>query len=165
MIIRQIKSSDAENFIHLTGQVERESDYMLLEADERKITPEQQRQKIAAIEEDDNSTILVAEKENRLIGFLVGIGGNARRNKHAVYIVTGILNDYRWQGVGTKLFEALEIWAKEHQIHRLELTVVTHNEAGLALYKKMGFKIEGTKRHSLYIHGEYADEYYMSRIL
>lgn len=165
MIIRQIKSTDAENFIRLTGQVEWESDYMLFEADERKITPEQQRQKIVSIKEDDNSTILVAEKENRLIGFLVAIGGNARKNKHVVYIVIGILNDYRRQRVGTKLFETLEIWAKEHQIHRLELTVITRNEAGLALYKKMGFEIEGTKRHSLYIQGEYADEYYMSRIL
>ena len=52
-----------------------------------------------------------------------------------------------------------------HQIHRLELSVVTHNEAGLRLYKKMGFKIEGTKRHSLLIDGEFVDEYYMSKLL
>jgi RimJ/RimL family protein N-acetyltransferase len=94
----------------------------------------------------------------------VAIGGNARRNKHSAYIVVGILKDYRGQGVGTKLFKELEQWAFNHNIHRLELTVVTRNETGLSLYKKMGFQIEGTKRHSLFIDGEFVDEYYMSKL-
>jgi RimJ/RimL family protein N-acetyltransferase len=42
---------------------------------------------------------------------------------------------------------------------------MTHNIAGIALYKKMGFEIEGTKRDSLLINGEYVDEYYMSKLL
>jgi RimJ/RimL family protein N-acetyltransferase len=42
---------------------------------------------------------------------------------------------------------------------------MTHNEAGLALYKKMGFKIEGTKKDSLFVDGVYIDEYYMSKLL
>jgi len=45
------------------------------------------------------------------------------------------------------------------------LTVVTQNKAGLSLYKKMGFEIEGTKRDSLFIDGKYVDEYYMSKLL
>ena len=93
------------------------------------------------------------------------MGGNAKRNKHSVYLVIGILAQYRGLGIGTKLFEQLEKWAKEQNIHRLELTVVTRNEAGLRLYKKMGFEIEGTKRHSLYIDGKFVDEYYMSKLL
>jgi RimJ/RimL family protein N-acetyltransferase len=52
-----------------------------------------------------------------------------------------------------------------HYIHRLELTVVTENQAGLQLYKKMGFEIEGTKRQSLYIDGKFVDEYYMSKLV
>lgn len=69
------------------------------------------------------------------------------------------------KGVGTKLFTKLEEWAKERAIHRLELTVMVHNIAGIALYKNMGFEIEGTKRHSLFIDGNYVDEYYMSKLL
>lgn len=42
---------------------------------------------------------------------------------------------------------------------------MTHNLAGIALYKKMGFEIEGRKRHSLRVNGAYVDEYYMSKLL
>ncbi|WP_425453646.1 N-acetyltransferase family protein [Oceanobacillus chungangensis] len=98
-------------------------------------------------------------------GILVGYGGDAKRNKHSAYIVIGILQDYRGKGIGTKLFEELEHWASNHNIHRLELSVVTRNEPGLSLYKKMGFEIEGTKRHSLFIDGEFVDEYEMVKLL
>ncbi|THE13059.1 GNAT family N-acetyltransferase [Bacillus timonensis] len=165
MLVREITPADAENFVLLTQQVENTSDYMLWEAGERKVSPDQQRKMIERIESDENSTILVAEENNQLIGFLMAIGGNARRNKHSVYIVIGILKDFRGKGVGTKLFKEMEKWAITHQIHRLELTVVIQNTAGLSLYKKMGFEIEGTKRHSLLIDGVFVDEYYMAKIL
>ena len=63
------------------------------------------------------------------------------------------------------LFKELEQWASNHNIHRLELTVVARNEAGLALYKKIGFEIEGTKKHSLFIEDEFVDEFYMAKLL
>lgn len=166
MIIREIMASDAEKFAKLTPQVEASSEYMLWEAGERNVQVEQQLKMIKRIEQKENSTILVAEKDNnKLVGFLMAVGGNAKRNKHSAYIVIGILKDYRGKGIGTNLFEGLKKWAFNHNIHRLELTVVTRNKAGLSLYKKMGFEIEGTKRHSLFIDGEFVDEYDMSKLL
>lgn len=53
----------------------------------------------------------------------------------------------------------------ENRIVRLELTVLCTNKIALNLYKKSGFEIEGTKRKSMYIDGEYVDEYYMSKII
>ncbi|MEH7386415.1 GNAT family N-acetyltransferase [Bacillus sp. JJ1521] len=165
MLVREITLGDAQEFVKLTQQVENTSEYMLWEAGERKPNPDQQRKMIERIGTDENSTILVAEVDNKIIGFLMAIGGNARRNKHSVYIVIGLLQDFRGKGVGTKLFQELEKWALIHQIHRLELTVITQNAAGLSLYKKIGFEIEGTKRHSLLINGVYVDEFYMSKLL
>jgi RimJ/RimL family protein N-acetyltransferase len=165
MVIREVNTKDSEGLVRLIKQVESESQYMLFEAGERKIKPEQLVKRIEAMKKDGNSTIFVAEENNELIGYLIVMGGNAIRNKHSVYLVIGILSQYRGLGVGTKLFEVLEKWTMVHQIHRLELNVVTRNEAGLRLYKKMGFEIEGTKRHSLLINGEFVDEYYMSKLL
>lgn len=166
MLIREIKPDDAESLVNLIKQVEAEADFMLMEAGERKISPEQQRIRLEKMEKESNSTIFVGEQEGgKLVGYLVVIGGNARRTKHSSYLVIGILNEYRGLGIGTKLFKQLEKWATEHNIHRLELSVVTRNEVGLRLYKKMGFDIEGTKRHSVYINGEFIDEYYMSKLL
>ena len=165
MIIREIKIEDAEKFGHLTQQVERDAAYMLWEAGERSVSKEQQDKMIQGIQDQQNSTIFVAEEADELIGFLMAIGGNANRNKHGVYLVIGLLQAYRGQGLGTKLFEALEEWAKVNQIHRLELTVVTENNAGLSLYNKMGFEIEGTKKDSILINGKFVDEYYMAKLL
>jgi RimJ/RimL family protein N-acetyltransferase len=165
MLIREIKPDDAESLVNLIKQVESESQYMLFESGERNIGTEQQEKRIESMKEEGNSIIFVAEENEELIGYLIAMGGNANRNKHSVYLVIGILTQYRGLGIGTKLFKQLEEWATEHSVHRLELSVVTRNEAGLRLYKKMGFDIEGTKRHSLYIDGEFVDEYYMSKLL
>jgi RimJ/RimL family protein N-acetyltransferase len=40
-----------------------------------------------------------------------------------------------------------------------------HNEAAIALYKKIDFEIEGRKQHSLVINGSYVDEYCMAKLL
>ncbi len=166
MIAREIKISDAEKLTHLIQQVEASSEYMLWEAGERKVENERQKKIIENMMANNNSTIFVAEnKNNELVGYLFAIGGNAKRNKHSAYIVIGISENYRGQGVGTKLFKELEQWATQHGIYRLELTVVTRNQAGLSLYKKMGFEIEGTKRNSLFINDEFVDEYYMSKLI
>jgi RimJ/RimL family protein N-acetyltransferase len=165
MLIREIKPDDAVCFINLIKKVESESKFMLLEPGERKIVEEEQKKRIEVMKKSYNSTIFIAEEDKRLIGYLIAIGGNANRNKHSVYLVIGVLAEYRGRGIGTKLFEQLEKWTKVHYIHRLELTVVTENQAGLQLYKKMGFEIEGTKRQSLYIDGKFVDEYYMSKLV
>ena len=164
MLIRTAEPSDAKQFVSLMKQVE-QSNFMLFEPGERKTTVDQQRKRIEAMTGEETSTILVAEDNGSIVGYLFAIGGNPTRAKHAVYLVVGIAESSRGQGVGTKLFTKLEEWAKEQNIHRLELTVMVHNKAGNALYEKMGFEIEGTKRHSLFIDGKYIDEYYMSKLL
>ncbi|MDQ0351357.1 RimJ/RimL family protein N-acetyltransferase [Alkalibacillus filiformis] len=165
MNIREVHVSDAEKLSTLIQQVDETSEYMLWEPGERNISGDQQEKMIDSFLEKANSTILVAEFEGQLVGYLLAMGGNARRNSHSAYVVLGVLQGYRGHGIGTRLFSELERWATESDIHRLELTTVVRNEAGVSLYKKMGFEIEGTKRDSLFIGGEFVDEYYMSKIL
>lgn len=164
-MIREVTRHDVDKLASLIQQVERESDFMLFEADERIITPEQQLKRIESMQNEENSTIIVAEVDHQLVGYLVAIGGSANRNKYSVYIVIGVLSEFAGQGVGTKMFEALLNWAVKQKIHRLELTVMKHNVRAVALYKKMGFEIEGIKRDSLYLNGKFVDEYYMGRII
>lgn len=165
-MIRELRSEDAEHFVELIKQVEAESEFMLMEPGERLLTPEQQRNRTEQMKRDGHSTIFVAELEDgKLVGYLFAIGGTARRTKHSAYLVIGILKEYRGMGVGTKLFQSVEEWAGFKGISRLELTVVTENKAGIGLYKKMGFEIEGTKRNSLMIGERPFSEYMMSKFL
>lgn len=165
MFIREINVDDAEKFATLMKEVEASSDFMLMEPGERQTTPLQQEKALQSIAQTSHSTILVAEEEGKLIGYLIVIGGDVKRKKHSAYVVVGILKAHRGKGVGTALFQNLDHWARAHKIMRLELTTVTQNQAGVALYRKSGFEIEGTKRNSLIIGGKPYDEYYMAKLL
>ena len=165
MIIRTIRPGDAEQFLRLCLQLDEETQFMLLEPGERNTSVEQQRKQIEDVLSRENQMIFVAEHDGQLIGYLSATSGYYKRNRHNAEIVIGILQDFTGQGVGTQLFMAMEEWARQKQLHRLELTVMTHNKAGVALYKKRGFEVEGIKRRALIINGLYVDEYYMAKLL
>lgn len=163
--IRTAQTDDAEQILRLGHQLDAETQFMVLEPGERQLTVEQQRQRIESILGDGNSMILVAEHAGVIVGFLAAYGGEWRRIRHSAYLVIGIMQAYTGQGIGAQLFTALEAWALDHQLHRLELNVMTHNERAIRLYTKMGFQIEGTKKDSLLVNGAYVDEYYMAKLL
>ena len=165
MLIRTIRPDDAEQSLNLRKKLDQETRFMLFEPGERTTTVEEQRDHIQRLLLQENSKIFVAEHNGQLVGYLEASGGQFRRNRHSVHIVIGILQDFTGQGIGGQLFAALEEWAHQQSITRLELTVMTHNQAGMALYKKRGFTIEGTKNQSLLINGRYVDEYYMAKLL
>ncbi|MDY0407846.1 GNAT family N-acetyltransferase [Virgibacillus soli] len=165
MEVRKVRTSDVDKLAQLMNRVDESSQYMLWEPGERNVQAEDLLKMIQSMQSSGNATVFVAEKNKELAGYLFAKGGSARRNKHVVYIVIGILKEYRGQGIGSKLFSTLEQWAFKNGFTRLELTVVKKNEPAIALYKKAGFEIEGTKRKSLQIDGEFIDEYYMSKIM
>jgi len=163
--IRQISEGDAEKFLFLMRQLEEETKFMMCEPGERKTTLEEQAKRIRDILSSDSQTILVAEDDATLVGFVGAFGFNVRRRRHCLHVVIGTLQTYSGLGIGTMLMEALEHWARENNIRRLELTVITRNEPALALYRKMGFEIEGTKKASLLVDSELVDEFYMAKLL
>lgn len=163
--IRPIREDDAQDYLELGKQLDRETKFMLYEPEERHIALEEQRERIRRSLASDNKILLVAEASGRLVGFISANGGDQKRKRHQAHITVGILQAYTGQGLGTRLFTELEKWAHENRLHRLELTVMSHNQRGIALYKKMGFIEEGTKVHSLFIDGEYIDELYMVKLI
>lgn len=165
MDIRIIRESDAEGFLAVRKRTIEETPFMLREPDEFKTTVAQQQKEIHDILEREDHLMLVAEHNGQIVGYLTGRRGEFKRNRHELYIVIGILQAFTRQGIGTQLFIAMEEWARQRGITRLELSVMTHNQAGIALYKKSGFAIEGTRRHSLIVNGQYVDEYAMAKLL
>jgi RimJ/RimL family protein N-acetyltransferase len=163
--IRQISEADAAGFLLLTQTIEQETSFMLREPGERTLTVAAQRAQIAHLLVRNNHTILVAEDAGRLLGYLHAVGGAYRRNRHTVHIAMGILQAYTGQGLGQRLLTALEVWARAHALYRIELTVMAHNARAIRLYQRMGFIIEGTKRHALFVDGTYVDAYDMARLL
>ena len=58
----------------------------------------------------------------------------------------------------------LDKWARENNLTRLELTVVSSNIVAKHLYEKNGFEIEGTRKNAMIIDGKYVDEYYIAKL-
>jgi len=162
MIIRKAVSTDAKQLAALMKHVE-ESNLMLFEPGERKTTSEQLQKRLLAM--DEKSTVFVAEENNELTGYVFAIGEDVKRKQHSVYIVIGVQQYVRGRGTGTELLRAMEKWAIDKALRRIELTVIAHNKTAVVLYEKMGFNIEGVKRDSLYINSEYVNEYYMSKLI
>ncbi len=71
----------------------------------------------------------------------VAVGLVARRGWTSRLTVMGVHPDARRRGVGTALTQALIEEAKERGDRRYELEVIKQNEAGVRLYRKVGFEM------------------------
>lgn len=163
MEYRKLSVDEAEQFWNLMNQLDYETKYMLYEPGERtKDLPQIKSFIRDSVEGED--FLLVAETDHRLVGYISAQKGRLNRIAHSAYIVVGILMDYRSKGIGTEFFKRLNDWAEEKKVTRLELTVICENEVAKHLYANSGFQIEGIKRKSVCVDGEYLDEYYMARI-
>lgn len=163
--IRPIRASDAEAYLTLMWQLDQETTFMLLEPDERKGDLEELRTRFARQQEDMTSGILfVAEHGERLIGCLGAERGQVRRTAHSAHIFIGVQQAYGGKGIGTQLFLAVENWARSLHLHRLALDVHTHNKAGIALYSRRGFVIEGTLKDAYDVRGQFVDAYAMAKL-
>lgn len=163
MKIRRCEINDADNMLKMLLELDKETEYMLFEADER---PNDINRVKAMINQSINgdNLLLIATEDDNIIGFLSAQRGIIRKIKHTAYIVVGIREKFRGKGIGKKLFCELDLWAKENNISRLELTVMCPNSMAKQLYEKNGFEVEVTKRNSIFMNGKYIDEYYMSKI-
>lgn len=163
--IRALHEDDAPAFLTLCRRLDEETSFMMLEPGERQTTVAQQRETIQRLHTRDNQIILVAEVNDRLAGYIEATGGDFRRNRHCAYLVIGVLRQFAGQGIGARLFDELEAWARRQKLHRLELTVMAHNTVATGLYQKRGFVIEGARKHALLVDGRYIDEYAMAKLL
>ncbi|MBE6054942.1 MAG: GNAT family N-acetyltransferase [Clostridium sartagoforme] len=163
IIFRNIEKTDTEALWNMMNKLDYETKFMLYEPGER-IKNLARLQDTVDNAVDGNDLCFLAMDENEIVGYIAAQVGTLRKIKHGAYIVVGIREKYRNRGIGTEFFKKLNEWAEEKNIVRLELTVICNNEVALNLYKKNGFEIEGIKRKSIYIDGEYVDEYYMSKI-
>ena len=81
---------------------------------------------------------------------------------HSGVVGMGLLPEFRGQGLGRKLLEATIAAAFALGLTRIELEVRQHNERAMALYKRLGFQLEGVHRNAVLHEGRYEDQYSMA---
>ena len=101
-----------------------------------------------------------------IVGYLSAFAGWYERQRGTVFIaVVGLRERHRGRGIGTRLFAAVEDWARAQGAWRLELRVSSLNGRGLALYRKCGFANEGTIRAGVMREGRWTDDFWMGKLL
>lgn len=113
----------------------------------------------------DNSVFLFALQDERLVGQLDFAGGMHPRKRHAGGVSVSVHRDYRGQGIGSRLLEALILWVETNPvISRVELEVLSNNPRAVDLYTRYGFVIEGTKKRAVIVAGQPVDNIIMARL-
>lgn len=121
------------------------------------------------VEISEDSFSLVAEiADGPEKGKVVGNAGMHRgsgRKRHVAGLGMVVDSGYHGQGIGTALLGAcLETARRWWSPVRMELEVYPDNKPALALYRKLGFEVEGTKREAVMRKGAYVDLLVMSLI-
>lgn len=165
MIVRPAAPPDASALIPLFERLYAETSFLLNEPGETRLSAEEQAQRIERTAATGGGAMFVAEADGTLVGVAFGMRGGARRIRHSMNLVIGVLQAWTGRGVGRELMTALERWARSNALHRLELSVDTENARAIALYVKLGFEREGLKRHAHRVAGEYRDALLMSKLL
>ncbi len=108
---------------------------------------------------------VVAEVEGQVIASAGLHPALPLRRRHCATLGISVLPEHQGRGVGRALMQTMcdyaDGWA---QLLRLELTVFTDNERAIALYRSVGFRVEGTHRGFALRHGAYADVHAMARL-
>jgi L-phenylalanine/L-methionine N-acetyltransferase len=109
---------------------------------------------------------LVARVDGEVVGHLgLETFPTRWRRRHVGEIGMAVRDDWQGKGVGTALMEAaLDLADNWLNLTRIELAVYTDNGAGVALYEKFGFEVEGTHRRYAFRNGDYVDAYSIARV-
>ncbi|MGZ3721388.1 MAG: N-acetyltransferase family protein [Bdellovibrionales bacterium] len=162
--IREIKAADAEAFAEFLTRLDQETKSMLFEPGERNVDPNYIRNRLEKVREDDE-LFLILQSAGKITGFLSANRGLQKRTRHRAYLVIGLLRESCGQGNGRELMNRLLHWSAQKSLKRLELTVAVSNATAIGLYKKVGFMVEGTRSASLFVDGQWVDEFTMAKIL
>ncbi len=162
VIIREANKTDAVKMIKYIDEISHESDNLTFGEGEFGLNYEQEEIFITNISRQNNSLMIIAEENGKIIGNLTFIGGKRPRTAHSGEFGISVLRDYWRKGLGTELIKYLIDWSKETEIVRkINLRVRTDNSNAISLYEKMGFVIEGKITREMKIEGEFIDAFYM----
>ncbi len=104
--------------------------------------PARQRRGLEMILDHDDAVVLVAEAENRVIGMCSGQLTISTAEGGAALLVEDVVVAEAWQGrgVGRRLMQALEQWARIKKVERLQLLADRNNRDALEFYTTLGWQ-------------------------
>jgi ribosomal protein S18 acetylase RimI-like enzyme len=84
---------------------------------------------------------------------------------HGGVLWIALLPPFRGQGIGKRLILRTLKAARAFGLSRVELTVRENNASAIALYKRVGFDVEGLQRRAVRVDGVYEDVICMAALI
>ncbi len=97
---------------------------------------------LSEIKELSHYKVMIAEKNKQIVGLIIGnimIDKNLKLGKIGVLEDWGVAQSEAHQGIGTQLYQALEIWFKGAGCQQIHSTTWISNRASRDAHLKMGF--------------------------
>jgi RimJ/RimL family protein N-acetyltransferase len=120
--------------------------------------PSQEKQVgwIGQIEETPHAFVLIAASGSRVVGVLDFRPTAGRGRTPSGSFGMSVARDFRRMGIGRRLVEAMIARARSERpdLCRIELEVVPWNAPAIALYEKLGFRLEGSKEKTIAFRGK-----------
>ncbi len=157
-VIRPIAIADIDGFRACIGAVMREREYLAyLEP-----FPLAQTAAFVASNIETGNPQFVADDGGRIVGWC-----DIRRETVPIYahegmLGMGLLAEYRGRGLGKRLIRAALDAARAAGFERVSLSVYARNTRAVALYRKVGFVMEGTRIRGKKLDGAYDDVHMMA---
>ena len=165
MTVREALPADARALFDVIMIINEETEF-LGTAEDRPHWAEHPEQGLAEMRERGAGVYFIALERSEIVGFLGAFPGNLARLRGIVYVAhIGVRVAHRGRGIGPRLLEATEAWARARKARRLELRVDVANPPALALYRGHGFEIEGRVPDASLIDGAWHDHYWMGKLL
>ncbi|OEH92359.1 GNAT family N-acetyltransferase [Bacillus solimangrovi] len=161
-IVRSAIKEDASDLSQLRVQVDGETENMDREKGEAFIDGVGFEQIIETDTESEKNLFLVAEIEDRIVGFSRCAGNDLKRFSHKVEFGVCVLKKYWGYGIGNNLLKESLSWADSNGIKKVTLNVLETNEKAINLYERYGFEIEGVLKNDR-IHSD--NEFYNTVIM
>jgi RimJ/RimL family protein N-acetyltransferase len=164
--IRRAADRDASELVRYSNIIGGESDFLSYGKNQFSHSVDQERNIIREYNDYRNRLFIVAVIEGRISGVLT-FWGNARpRLEHWGEFGISVLKKYWNCGVGSALIDQLIRWAKDGGIVRkIDLMVREDNYSAIALYRRMGFDVEGRIRRAMRVEDNFYDFLYMGRLI
>jgi RimJ/RimL family protein N-acetyltransferase len=158
LVVRPAVPGDADALVSLGRAVASEQQLWLTYDRSRS----DERRNLRGVRRDPNVAIFVAESPEGITGRLSISRSRHPYSPHVAEVGLMVAAGQRRRGIGSALMAEALRWAREAGVTKVELEVFPHNEAAIALYRKLGFEEEGRRRKQYRIGGHHVDVIEMS---
>jgi len=144
--IRKATSSDYAGLSELFEEVDSLHYEQVPEIFRRPRGPARPLSEIASLIVGHDSAIFVAEVDGALAGCVIVYIWQTRDRpllvplRYAMVDTIVVRSMFRGMGVGHRLMKAVEVWAEEHGLERIELNVFEFNTGAIAFYESLGYE-------------------------